>query len=82
MSISVSSARRAAVGAIGAGAVAGGLLLGAVGTAQAAPTPASMSGPVSTAADVNAVIATGMDNTPMPDWWLHHRLFHHWWWFW
>ncbi|WP_156690234.1 hypothetical protein [Mycobacterium sp. Marseille-P9652] len=78
MSISSNSVRRAVVGAVGAGAVAGGLLFGASGTAQATPAP----GPASTAAPADAPMAVGFDNAPMPDWWLHHRLFHRWWWFW
>jgi hypothetical protein len=89
MSISVSSARRAAVGAVGAGVVAGGLLLfGAVGPAQAEPAPASVSGPMSTTIpaylhnqpDVAPVVSTGLDSAPIPDWW-HRRWFHPlWWW--
>lgn len=88
MSISVSSTRRAVVGAVGAGVVAGGLLFGAVGTAQAAPVPASVSGPMSTAnlaylhnqPDVTPVVTTGWENAPMPDWWHHRRWFRPWWW--
>jgi hypothetical protein len=88
MSISVRSARRTAVGAVGAGVVAGGLLFGAVGIAQAAPAPVSAPGPISTAApayldsqpSVNPVIAAGYQTAPMPDWWHHRRWFRPWWW--
>lgn len=50
MSISLSSVRRAAASAVGAGAVAGAMLLGGTPVAQAAPMPGSgtsfqMSGP-------------------------------------
>jgi hypothetical protein len=87
MSISVSSVRQAAVGAVGAGVIAGGLLFGAIGTAQAAP--ASAPSPISTAnpaflhsqPDVTPVVATGWQHAPTPDWW-HHRWFHPWWWWW
>jgi len=48
MSITLFSARRLAVGAVGAGAVAGAMLFGALPMAQAAsapaPTPAAASG--------------------------------------
>jgi hypothetical protein len=89
MFISVSSAHRVVGGAVGAGIVAGGLLFGAPGTAQAAPAPASGPGAISTAvpaylhnqSDVNPVVTTGWENAPMPDWW-HHRWFHPWWWWW
>jgi hypothetical protein len=86
MSISISSARRAAVGAVGAGALAGGLLLGALGTAQAAPAAVSAPSSISAVAQADlpnqSAITAGLENGPMPDWWLHHRWFHRWWWFW
>jgi hypothetical protein len=76
MSISFSSVRRAAVGALGAGAVAGGLLLGAAGTAAAAP----VSAPVPS---VSPVATAGFHDGPMPQWGIwHHHWFHHWWWWW
>jgi hypothetical protein len=88
MSISLSSGRRVAVGAVGAGALASGLLLGALGTAQAAAAPASAPRPMSIGVpaylhdqpDVNPVVTTGLDNAPVPDWWHHHHWFHPWWW--
>ena len=43
MSVSLSSARRLAVGAAGASAVAGAMLFGAIPMAQAASVPASAS---------------------------------------
>ncbi|HUB58805.1 MAG TPA: hypothetical protein VMB04_27020 [Mycobacterium sp.] len=71
MSYSLSSARRLAAGAVGAGAVAGAMLFGATPAANAAPAqmPAVM-GPAHVAT-APAFIA------PQPDWWGHHHGFGH-----
>jgi hypothetical protein len=65
MSISLFSARRMAVGAVGAGALAGAMLFGVLPMAQAAsapaPTPAATSGASSHVA---------------PVWWGHHHHSH------
>ena len=63
MSISLSSARRIAAGAVGASAVAGAMLFGALPMAQAASAPA----PAPTAAPGATHVA--------PVWWGHHH--HH-----
>jgi hypothetical protein len=63
MSISLSSARRLAVGAAGASAVAGAMLFGAIPMAQAASVPA----PAPTAAPGASHVA--------PVFWGHHH--HH-----
>lgn len=80
---SVSSARRVGAGVIGAGLVAGSLLFGATGTAQAAPAPVTVSGPMSAGgpAFVNnepaviPAVPTGFGNAPQPEWFFHHH--HH-----
>jgi hypothetical protein len=71
MSYSLSSARRLAAGAVGAGAVAGAMLFGATPAANAAPAqmPAVM-GPAHVAT-APAFIA------PQPDWWGHHHFWGH-----
>jgi hypothetical protein len=61
MSISLSSARRLAVGAVGASAVAGAMLFGAIPMAQAASVPA----PAPTAAPGPFHVA--------PVFWGHHH---------
>jgi hypothetical protein len=61
MSISLSSARRLAAGAVGASAVAGAILLPAIPMAQAASVPA----PAATAAPGATHVA--------PVFWGHHR---------
>ena len=66
MSYSLSSARRLAAGAVGAGAVTGALLFGAAPAANAAP--AAVMGPAHVAT-APAFIA------PQPDWWGHHHGF-------
>ncbi|BBZ14442.1 hypothetical protein [Mycobacterium branderi] len=77
MSSWAGSARRAVLGAIGAGAVSGAMLLGALPSAHA--TPAASGNP----SDLNSVVAAGWHDTPMPEhWWHHHRWWHHWWWWW
>ena len=63
MSISLSSARRLAVGAAGASAVAGAMLFGAVPMAQAASVP--VPAPAPTAASGASHVA--------PVFWGHHR---------
>ena len=63
MSISLSSARRLAVGAAGASAVAGAMLFGAIPMAQAASVP--VPAPAPTAASGASHVA--------PVFWGHHR---------
>ena len=65
MTISLSSARRIAAGAVGAGAVAGAMLFGAIPMAQAASAPA----PVPTATQGAFHVA--------PVWWGHHHSHRH-----
>ena len=67
MSSWVNSIRRRTVGGIGAGVVAGSLLFGAAGIAEAAPAPAP-------APTVTPVLSTGI-HAPMPEWRGHHK--HH-----
>ena len=64
MSISLFSARRLAVGAVGASAVAGAMLFGAIPMAEAASAPA----PVPTATQGAFHVA--------PVWWGHHHHSH------
>lgn len=65
MSISLSSARRLAVGAAGASAVAGAMLFGAIPMAQAASVPVPVPAPAPTAASGASHVA--------PVFWGHHR---------
>ncbi|RRR42709.1 hypothetical protein EHH44_16480 [Mycolicibacter terrae] len=97
MSISKNSCRRVATGAISAGVLAGALVTGAAGTAQAAPAGFSASPPATVqvtgaplvlggqppAAGPGA-LATGGHAGPMPQWWGHHwwRHHHHFWHHW
>jgi len=88
------SCRRVVAGAIGAGAVAGALLVGAAGPAQA--SPGEFAAPPATiqvagnpivlpAAPADSVFATDLHMAPAPQWWGHHwrhRLWHRWWWWW
>ena len=60
MSQSMNSIRRAVIGAIGAGVVAGGVSLGAPGIAEAAPAPVSVAGP--------AFDAPARLHAPAPNW--------------
>jgi hypothetical protein len=64
MSISLFSARRLAVGAVGASAVAGAMLFGAIPMAEAASAPA----PTPAAAPGASHVA--------PVWWGHHHHSH------
>lgn len=88
MTISTNSFRRVAAGAIGAGMVAGAVMTGAAGTAQAAPegfsapppatvqladTPLALGGQPQAAGP--GALAAGWHAGPMPQWWGHH----HWW---
>jgi hypothetical protein len=84
MSSWTGSVRRATVGAIGAGALAGAMLFGALPSAQAAPAVATVApASLGTPSDLNNVVATGWHDTPMPQHWWHHRgWWHHWWWWW
>lgn len=96
MSISMDSCRRAAVGGIGAGMLAGALLVGADAAAQAAPAAFSAVPPAavqSTGAQfapaaVGAPFATDLRTAPLPQWgphhrwWGHHHWWRHWWWWW
>ncbi|MDT5276415.1 MAG: hypothetical protein QOE48_3914 [Mycobacterium sp.] len=61
MSVSISSARRLAAGAVGASAVAGAMLFGALPAANAASVPAAQNAGVTHVA---------------PVWWGHHHHSH------
>ncbi len=74
MSISMSSVRRAAIGAVGATVTTGALLFGPVATAQAAPASVPTAGP--------AYVSSSWDHAPMPDWHHHHPLLRTLFWFW
>lgn len=90
MLISRNSCRRMAAGALGAGTVAGALLVGAAGPAQAAPEQAltpppaavQMAGtradlPVAFGDRADTVFAATWHTAPMPQTtWAQHR---HWW---
>ncbi|BBU23432.1 hypothetical protein [Mycobacterium xenopi] len=79
MSVSSDVARRAAIGAVGAGLVGGALLFGAAPAAHATPAPTS-AGPAMTT--VTNVAAAGY-GSPLPQHWWHHRgWWHRWWWWW
>jgi hypothetical protein len=65
MSISLFSARRMAVGAVGAGALAGAMLFGALPMAQAASAPAP-----------TPAAASGASSHVAPVWWGHHHHSH------
>lgn len=93
MSTPTRSARRIAVGAVGAGALAGGLLFGAVPAAQAAPAPAvaphanvvELVGAFSPAAAPAGLPARTGSSDILPIWhhhghgFGHHHHHRHWW---
>ncbi|ORV10303.1 hypothetical protein [Mycobacterium celatum] len=84
MSSWAGSARRAVVGAIGAGALSGAMLFGALPSAQAAPTAATTTVIPASLGNPSGPVAAGWHDAPMPEhWWRHHhRWWHHWWWWW
>jgi hypothetical protein len=71
MSISLSSARRLAVGAVGTSAVAGAMLFGAIPMAQAASVPAQA--PAANAASAVPAPTVGGPYHVAPAFWGHHR---------
>lgn len=78
MSIHMSAVRGIAAGAVGAGAVTGALLFGALPAAQAAPAPVPQTASVQLADFVSPLVAPeGMPIGGAPMWWGHHH--HHWW---